>query len=211
MTNNANQLRGHCQLCGRQQAIRHGAMAHHGYTTRHGWFEGACPGHRHAPIEQDRAVLDRTVAQVAASCDKLEQQATAIRTGAAPATVLVEKFIDGRWVEVSVDPATLSPEKAAKAVRIHLFAIERRARAGRAFCRDMISVAAQYHGQPLVEVARRDPPQRISLGDRRYDAQGRMYSISRIIGDGYVYASRADGFTARMHSRRWRAMKAVAH
>ena len=43
---NTHTHRGHCQLCGRVQAIdsASGITAKHGYTVEFGYFSGTCPG-----------------------------------------------------------------------------------------------------------------------------------------------------------------------
>ena len=61
----ATQTRGHCQLCGRQQAVR-GGMSAHGYTVANGWFQGVCQGHHHKPLETDRSITDQMVIDVTA-------------------------------------------------------------------------------------------------------------------------------------------------
>lgn len=59
------QLRGNCPCCGRDQAVlASGRMSKHGYTVEQGWFQGVCSGDSHAPMQKDRVVTDRIIAQV---------------------------------------------------------------------------------------------------------------------------------------------------
>lgn len=52
--------RGHCQACGRIQAIDNGlaVLAKHGYTVPNGYFIGACVGGEHKPLEVERTLTD---------------------------------------------------------------------------------------------------------------------------------------------------------
>jgi hypothetical protein len=56
---------GHCQVCGRQQAVRDGGrLAKHGYTTKWGFFSGTCSGSDIEPLEVSRSKLDETVREL---------------------------------------------------------------------------------------------------------------------------------------------------
>ena len=59
-----NQIRGHCQCCGNQQAVVSGHMSKHGYTVEHGWFQGVCTGESYKPIELERTVTNKIMAAV---------------------------------------------------------------------------------------------------------------------------------------------------
>jgi hypothetical protein len=43
--------KGHCQVCGSLQKLPNGRMAKHGYTTKHGFFEGTCAGSDKLPYQ----------------------------------------------------------------------------------------------------------------------------------------------------------------
>lgn len=61
--------RGHCQLCGAQQAVNNktGRIAKHGYTTRWGFFSGTCAGSDNLPYEvSTNLFLDRIQVMVSA-------------------------------------------------------------------------------------------------------------------------------------------------
>jgi hypothetical protein len=51
------QLRGHCQCCGREQAVIDGRIAVHGADLR-------CPGSQLPPLQAQREFADRTIAHV---------------------------------------------------------------------------------------------------------------------------------------------------
>ena len=82
------QTRGHCQCCGREQAVvRCGYMAHHGYEVKDGWFQGKCGGHNFPPLEVARDVADSTIASVRRDAAALRVRATALIAGeVSPAT-----------------------------------------------------------------------------------------------------------------------------
>src|SRR4051812_29014333 len=82
---NRNQFRGHCQCCGRLQAVPGSSMSKHGYEVKSrgqgGWFSGICQGERFAPIERERAQADAIVAAVRKECSELRARAAALRNG----------------------------------------------------------------------------------------------------------------------------------
>ena len=75
------QLRGNCQVCGREHAASIGSVAKHGYTVKNGWFEGACNGWQYAPMQHDRTVTDKVCAKIRAECAQLLQKAEDYSTG----------------------------------------------------------------------------------------------------------------------------------
>jgi hypothetical protein len=56
--------RGHCQLCGRVQAIdvKTGLVAKHGYTVERGYFSGQCPGSDVMNLHVARDLADKHIA-----------------------------------------------------------------------------------------------------------------------------------------------------
>lgn len=84
---------GTCQACGRQQANRASGLAHHGYTTEHGYFQGVCGGSYHAPLEESHGVLDQTVDVLRARVERLRKSQTVetvLVAGPLPATYRAE-------------------------------------------------------------------------------------------------------------------------
>jgi hypothetical protein len=63
MTNQATQ-NGTCQACGRQHAFDGFAIAKHGYTLEHGFFQGQCPGSDHPPLERNDDLMRGIVASL---------------------------------------------------------------------------------------------------------------------------------------------------
>jgi hypothetical protein len=68
--------RGHCQVCGAQQAVDNetGKLAKHGYTVEHGFFEGECPGSHNLPLEHDHTMTDNIIDDLTRQADRIEQQ-----------------------------------------------------------------------------------------------------------------------------------------
>jgi len=70
---------GHCQWCGSLQKLPGGVLAKHGYTTRHGWFQGTCHGSGHLPYELScgliQASIDSTRAHIRRTEAEIEQEA----------------------------------------------------------------------------------------------------------------------------------------
>ena len=55
--------KGHCQCCGRVQAVRNnnGLLAKHGYTVDYGFFDGVCDGSDNLPLEVDKDLAEDTI------------------------------------------------------------------------------------------------------------------------------------------------------
>ncbi len=55
--------KGHCQCCGRVQAVRNnnGLMSKHGYTVDYGFFEGVCQGSDNLPLEVEKDLAEDTI------------------------------------------------------------------------------------------------------------------------------------------------------
>ncbi len=66
MKDHRHTQRGECQVCGHFQACAVGTykLAEHGYTTRHGFFEGRCFGSFHLPLELDKSIIVQIISNV---------------------------------------------------------------------------------------------------------------------------------------------------
>tara|TARA_R110002072_G_scaffold218270_1_gene375990 strand:- start:81 stop:935 length:855 start_codon:yes stop_codon:yes gene_type:complete len=55
--------RGHCQACGRTQAVdvNHNLIAKHGYTVDFGFFNGVCNGSDNAPLQVEKTLTEETI------------------------------------------------------------------------------------------------------------------------------------------------------
>jgi hypothetical protein len=187
MTNTKTQTRGHCQCCGRQQAVN-GTMAHHGYTVEHGYFNGVCHGHNHAPIENDRSVADQVIATVRADAIALRAEADRFASG----EIHPKQIESGRseWQNGRLVPIMLAwddaPEyKRQEAVKSIEWSKRNRARAADQFANDLQQIADSFNGKPLQVVEVEAKAARIQAGEKRegnnctliaeYQDGGRVY------------------------------------
>jgi hypothetical protein len=211
---NATQTRGHCQLCGRQQAVR-GGMSAHGYTVANGWFQGVCQGHHHKPLETDRSITDQMVIDVRA-------QAVALRTKADETLLGMHDpveystgrrtMVGGKRVPVMAlfaDAGEYSQQEIRKQMA---WSLTSRAKAGEEFAQFMSQLADKVYGQPLLVVAKPQPAERIQAGEQRTDAKGRVLTAKYQDGQRLHYTiTRDDGkvLTTWMSPRSWRLLQAV--
>ena len=72
---------GTCQICGSLQALPGGVLSKHGYTVEHGWFEGVCPGAKHAPLELDRAFADEVASSLLRQAKNEDADAKLVLSG----------------------------------------------------------------------------------------------------------------------------------
>ena len=58
--------RGHCQACGRVQAVdtANNLLAKHGYTVDFGYFDGICKGSDRKPLEVDKSFSEATIVRI---------------------------------------------------------------------------------------------------------------------------------------------------
>lgn len=63
MKNKTHTHKGHCQVCGRIQAVdvNYNRIAKHGYTVDFGFFNGVCDGSNKLPLEVDKSITERTI------------------------------------------------------------------------------------------------------------------------------------------------------
>lgn len=202
------QFRGHCQCCGRQQAVPNGRMSNHGYVVRDGWFQGVCDGHRFEPMEQDRKVADEIVAQVRRGAAALEVEAADLESGkVAPSEI---KDPHGYMKnEPKMIPWVEAPEWMQRdAVKSLVFGKRRRAKIGYDFANMLEKIANDRNGKPLIEAVKPEPTARIEKGEKRVNEGGRVL-IAEYQDGARVYWKDARGYGAWMGSKRWRSLAKV--
>lgn len=165
MTKSNIQLRGHCQCCGNDQALRTNQIAHHGYTVKNGWFQGACHGFQYAPVEASRDVLDRTVEAIRDQVTNLREGASLLSSKANwPKTASV--YNRRTRQDETVTLADLPEHKAQEIIDGQINQRLHRANVGEAHVAYLLEVAKLYHGKPLIEVPRDAGPEPINPGDK---------------------------------------------
>jgi hypothetical protein len=158
------QLRGNCQMCGRERAIVNGRMAKHGYTVENGWFQGVCQGDNHEPMQVSRTATDEMIVSIRADAAKLDQRAADLKSGIiVPGPARASCIPNAAMVEYNELPDHRKPDVLSAAI----WAAEMRARHGRAFAKQMGELADKLHGTALriVEPAAKAAP--IVVGERR--------------------------------------------
>jgi hypothetical protein len=101
---------GTCQCCGAHQKLPNDMLAKHGYTTRHGFFEGTCFGSGHLPFEQSCDLIESMIERAEEKHEMLLEEIN--RWGFEENIVRRHEYIRGdyrrgsksywTWVEVEV-------------------------------------------------------------------------------------------------------------
>lgn len=208
----ATQTRGHCQLCGRQQAVR-GGMSAHGYTVANGWFQGVCQGHHHKPLETDRSITDQMVIDVTAQASALRIKADETLLGQHDPVEYDtgrRTFLDGKRTPIMAQFADAGEYRQQEIRKQMAWSLTSRAKAGEDFAKFMGALADKVHGQPLAIVAKPQPAERIQAGEKRINAKGLVMTAVRQDGQRLHFSyERHDGktFTTWMSPRSWRTMQ----
>ena len=207
---------GHCQCCGRQQAVLNGCfMSNHGYTVEHGWFQGVCSGRNYRPIERCRKEADEIIASVRKDVEKLLDQLASVKAGLSFPKVVIRRSFDiitrkSTQVEVPFDEATvLERNDAVRTLERHL---ELKAQMGTSFADDLESIANKYHGQELVKQEKRER-EYIQTGEQRKSTEGVVYTCTAVKGARVYWSSprASDGkvISSWMGSSAWRKLELV--
>jgi hypothetical protein len=206
------QIRGHCQMCGRQQAVR-GGIAAHGYTVANGWFQGVCQGHRFAPMEKRRAETDSMIVEIL-------EQAAALR-------IKADETLAGKHDPVEYDTGRRTNVNGKYVPVLELFAeaseyrqqdirtrlawnMTMRAKAGEDFAQYMGTLADKVHGAELAVVAKPVPAERIQAGDKRLNSNGTVLTAKYQDGQRVYYTfTRESGavLTSWISPRSWRTLQ----
>lgn len=207
MTNSTNiQLRGNCQVCGREHAVVNGTMSKHGYTVDNGWFNGVCSGHQFAPMQQQREVTDRIIDQIRQDVEQLLAQAAQYDAGTIhPMECNVSR--NHRIVKmVAWDdaPEWAQQETMSKAE----YACRSRARSGALYAVDLEALLNAVHGKDLKQVDRDAKPVEIRIGERRDSKRGPL-TVVNVMGVR-VYWKDERGFGSWTSTTAWRKQTLLA-
>lgn len=149
------QLRGHCQCCGRLQAVNT-TVAKHGYEVKDrgqgGYFRGVCSGHQFEPMETRRDAADLVVAQCRKEAAEFDELAAKLRDGKIhPATVQGKWNLETREYD-RIPYAQGTAYQQRDAMKAAIWNNEQQARAARQFADFIEELANKVHGQPLLVV-----------------------------------------------------------
>ena len=206
------QIRGHCQRCGNQQAVRHGISAH-GYTVANGWFQGVCQGHRYVPLEKSRETTDRMIAEILADSSALRIKADETLAGKHDPVeydTCRRTFVDGKRVPVMASFADAGEYRQEEIRKQLAWNMTMRAKAGESFAKYMSELADRVHGTELLVVVKPQPAERIQAGDKRLSPKGAVFTAKYQEGQRLYYTfTRESGavLTTWMSPRSWRALQ----
>jgi hypothetical protein len=208
-TTTKTQTRGICQCCGHDQAVLGtGRMSKHGYTVKDGWFNGVCSGQKHRPLQIDRTVTDHTIADVRAQCKALRERAARLESGEIDPTTVRGHYSITLRDYPTIPFAHGTEYQQDEARKSAVFTARRRAEIGEGFADSLTRMAADYHGQPLREVAVDAGPAPIQLGEQRQGAQ-RLLTCSEVRA-GRVYWKDSNGKRGWTGTQAWRRLPAAA-
>lgn len=156
---------GNCQVCGRLQALPGTTLSNHGYTvSEFHYFHGVCPGARRQPLQLDRAITDKVVADLRREAKAQMKLAADLRTGKrTPATAPSGKrvradvkdsygFIRGCWQDELVPFAAAPEQHQQRAIQLAAARAESEAVHARRYANDMERLAERIHGTDLVAI-----------------------------------------------------------
>lgn len=188
MTNKI-QIRGNCQCCGADQAVKSGRMSKHGYTVESGWFNGVCDGQHYAPLQSDRTHTDLIIKSVLAQVVELEARLAGLNDGSIkPEFIFNQTRVNGRWQDVSTPFADGTEHAQHYEVQKTIRTIENRIRSGNDYAKTMNLLADQFYGTALREVEKAAAPAPILIGEVRI-AWGHPVKVTRVDGARVYWAA----------------------
>lgn len=200
------QLRGHCQACGRVQAVP-GRLAKHGYKVKHGWFQGTCPGSDEQPMETDRSVTDRYITE-------MRRDALACRTTAAkltngethPRQVKTNRFDPKTRECVTVSWEEASPYQRKDAIDLAVMQQNQRADLAERCATELESLASRIHGRELETVVMKvlEP---LRIGEKRRGMNSILEAID--MRNARVYWINERGYKGWSGAGAWRKLPLV--
>jgi hypothetical protein len=212
MTTSKTQTRGHCQRCGRVQAVTaHGQLAKHGYTVKdrgsYGYFAGTCSGSGFQPIEVSRILADSLVVQAHQDAVAHTDNARALKAGTAHPLQ-----VQGNWDFVKREYAMIpfadaDEYRQKEAIRSAIFREEQRASMAAEWAARHAALILRVHGQALQVVAKSDGPAPIAFDEKRVSKRGVL--TVRYVHRGDVRFNTAEGKQGSMSTRSWRLLPLI--
>lgn len=215
------QLRGHCQCCGRIQAVKNGTMSKHGYEVKErgngGWFHGVCSGEYHQPLEIERKVTDATIRTIRKQVVDLRARAAAMEAGeefpqTAPSGRYVRDEKNGGRTAEMVPFAEAPAHHQQATVSDAVWKLKRHADLGERTANELQALADRVHGQPLQEVKPAEAPPKLVAGEHRKPDGGKILTFKHTQGARAYYTWQDEGKTrvGWMATRSWRALPTVS-
>lgn len=182
-------------------------MAKHGYTVEHGWFQGACSGESSEPMQKSRTRTDFIVAKIRTDVVELLAQAEKLKTGKAKPININRGTVRKPDFVLFADAAEYEQKFA---IRDAIFELQYRARKGTQFADMLVEMADKYHGQPLIEVEKKEPPAPICRGDKKISQnKSYTYECTRTEGGRVYYVLDKNGarLNGWMGGQSWRKLE----
>ena len=180
------QLRGNCQCCGRHQAVPNGRMSKHGYEVKdrgnYGYFKGVCSGDNYEPLQVKRDIADGIVATCRADAVRLDQRAADLKSGKVKPEHVQGHYLPAKREYERLPFDSAAPYQQKEAIESAVWQATQRAGAARSFADQLEAMANEKHGKPLDEVRVDAGPAPILIGEKRKDAAGRVYTVTRVNG-----------------------------
>jgi len=205
------QLRGHCQCCGRVQAVPSVTMSKHGYTVEHGWFQGVCHGHNYRPMEVDTTRTAEIVQQVREDCAELRKLAAEYTAGRKhPARAKTGRSVRNpetrKYEDVTLPWAEASEYERRDTLEAAIWSLKSKATSGESFAAGLEKLAQEVHGKPLQQVKRDAGPAPILVGERRLSEGGNTLTCTRVQGPRVYWQRDRDGktFSGWTGTQAWR-------
>jgi hypothetical protein len=197
--------RGHCQYCGREQAIVNGHMSKHGYTVKHGWFVGVCSGNQYSPIEVSREQTDKIIAEITAEIPQLIEQAEKVKTGQLNPKVISIGYGSNKTEIAFKDGNAMQQQKARFSLECALIS---RARGGESFIKTLAEVADKYNGKDLVVAVEKQTAPRISFNEIKV-LRGSKVICKRIEGARvyFYWVNASPNVTSWVSTTFWRKLE----
>lgn len=184
MTKSNIQIRGNCQICGRDHAFIGAKMAQHGYTVEYGFFNGVCDGHKYLPVQKDITKLRQTQEYLRAEGAKNIRQGEALVAGKIkPEFVFRKTYPNGRHRDAVVEQVKWDdcPDRERNEYRRHIgYQAQSQGRAMIDHANYLDMIADKYHGQPMTEVVKEAPKSvtdPINDGEKRKAPNGSIMEV----------------------------------
>lgn len=204
-------MRGHCQCCGRDQAVVPVLMSKHGYQVKDGWFQGVCQGDRYRPIEVERVQADRVVSQVRSQVVELLEQVAKLEGGKLFPKMASSYQRDEKGHTIMVPYAKAEPWHQRDALKSAIWQASQRAKAGQQWADDMELLVNLHHGEPLKAVELEPAPARIEAGERRQAARVLVAKWQNGANVSYSYQnSEGKEYSSKMGVQAWRRLPMAA-
>jgi hypothetical protein len=210
MSEAKTQNRGHCQCCGRLQAVlAKGLISNHGYEVKDGYFNGVCSGHRYLPLEISRAVADATVARVRKEVKELIALAKKIKARKVLPETCQGRYNPQRREYDQIPFADASQYQQDQTIETWYFQTTRRAEMGTSFADSFEKLIERVHGQALQLVTLAPPTERILPGEKRELESGKIAEAVSVDGRRVYYSIDGVYKFAWQSPRSWRLLKKI--